>query len=385
VEDASKRHQHLELTERDELDEALNHYDAPSLDSIRAALRAGIKRPQTTPRKDDLFAGLHRGTSKMSNEATSAMASIFNTLTSFFRGKPRSAKLGAGSYDALPFDPESKFGGVIIALLLVGLTALVYYVLNQLHQAAERFMRDGPPQDIPFGPELRSLIQEGKFLETPLWTWVTEMLPLAYVTVLPLLLGLRAALGCGGAAAEVDLFNAMKPKPPRNKPRAGQRVLRRILMGSRAIQRMHARKAGETSFIATPCRLIVWLAAIAAIAFALLKDDFKILGMRPVTFLVDMVPLLYVSLLPLLLGLRAAVGLLVCGRRGAITPAEEEGGLSKSRNAKPRAGQRVIRRVNLGMRAINNIRSSGFSMRLAREEEEVMRQGASYPMGSMSA
>ena len=127
------------------------------------------------------------------------------------------------------------------------------------------------------------------------------------------------------------------------------------------------------------------LAAIAAIAFALLKDDFKIIGMRPVTFLVDMVPLLYVSLLPLLLGLRAAVGLLVCGRQGATTPAEEEGGLSKGRNAKPRAGQRVIRRVNLGMRAINNIRSSGFSMRLAREEEEVMRQGASYPMGSMSA
>lgn len=379
VEDASKRHQHLDLTERNELDEALNHYDSPSLDSIRAALRAGIKRPLATPRKvlqkAGLLADLHRASSKMGDEATSAVTEFCESLACGCRSQPRVAKRvsGVGSYDALPFDPESKPGIVIIALILVGLTALVYYLLNQLNEAAERFFNDGPPQDIPFGAELRSLIRESKFLETPISTWVTEMLPLAYVSILPLLLGLQAALGCGGGRVDIDMFNAPRSK----RPRTGQRVLRRILLGNRAIKLLQERK----SLPAALCPIIALLGGVAALAFAVTRNKLQFLGMAPTTFLVEILPLVYVSLFPLLLGLRAGLGLLIRNRFG--THVEQHDAVLRG-SVKPRAGQRVLRRVHLGLRAISAIQTSGFSMRLAREEEEGMRR-ARLSMGPTSA
>ena len=148
--------------------------------------------------------------------------------------------------------------------------------------------------------ELRSLLTEGTYFGTPIWTLVSELLPLAYVSVLPFLLGLYAAVGC---------FEGRDRAAARPKPRAGQRVLKRILLGSLAVKRM---QAARNSLSATLCRFMTAMASIsvmAVVGITLMRDrEFEILGMSAGAFLQEIVPLLYVSILPLLMGLRAAVG-----------------------------------------------------------------------------
>ena len=299
----------------------------------------------------------------------SAITSVLSSAGSHGQGRNADTLTGPWGYDALPFNPETKCGIFLVALTLSALTWMVYHILNLLGNLTHTLVEKGPNAAVAplrhFAEDL-DLVQDGKFNGIPVAV-ATDLVPLSYVSFLPFLCFMRAAFCCTSGHAAYDR---------QSMPRTGRRILRRIGLGVRASGQLlaiarasHAKRNENEHGDFTSTVLMSFVSLLVLIAYVVIFGEGMILDMPIKDFIVDIVPLLYVTLIPVFCGLRAALTTVLCGRaRHALVIGDEEQAMSKQ----TRRGQRVLRRIHLGVHAIGAIQRSGFSMRVARAEAEAL-------------
>ena len=228
-----------EPTSRDEIDQLLSHYDSPSLNEMKAALHAGQNRPLRTPRTAEQEARLNFSLSAMMPEGSDAalrwktaggevqagagkQAGIVNSLQRYAQESRWGQFLASDA--RFPFG-KSKSGdldGTLIIVVFLGFSSLGAYLLLMLTNLLKATAK-GEGAIISALDQLRGAYAAA-LGEMPFAAFLIDILPLLYVSVLPLLCALHAL---AGLRAEEE---AARTKS------VGKRVLRRIAHGLKAVQ-----------------------------------------------------------------------------------------------------------------------------------------------------